>query len=84
MKCIQTCEQSVSNKSTYLSTEYSLFREGDCDAVSSIKRCKRWTVTDNSQGPIGFINHAEGRNDGLWERVLLLLGLINCRSELQK
>ena len=40
-------------------------------------------ATDNSQGPIGFINHAEGRNDGLWERVLLLLGLINCRSELQ-
>ena len=80
---IQTYVQSVSNKSTYLSTEYSLFRQGDCVAPLRLKDAnagERWTVTNSSQGPIGFINHAEGRNDGLWERVLVLLGLINCRS----
>ena len=65
MKCIQTYVQSVPNKSTYRGTEYRLFRQGDCVAVSSVKRYKRWTVTNSSQGPIGFINHAEGRNDGL-------------------
>ena len=80
MKCIQTYVQSVSNKSTYRSTEYSLFRQGDCVAPLRVKRYKHWTVTNSSQGPVGFINHAEGRNDGLGERVLVLLGLINCRS----
>ena len=37
MKCIQTYVQSVSNKSTYRSTEYSLFRQGDCVAPLRLK-----------------------------------------------
>ena len=37
MKCIQTYVQSVSNKSTYLSAEYSLFRKGDCVAPLRLK-----------------------------------------------
>ena len=66
MKCIQKYVQSVSNKSTYRSTEYRLLRQGDCVAPLRLKdtNAGQWQTAPRAPSALSTMRKEETTGSG--------------------